>query len=69
MGKPNLQPIDLAREGCIPKVGGTLSDVVLVTFGALIPNKAVIPKDVATFRLYFRFKPHCQRIWQNLLFS
>ena len=44
--------------GGIVKVGGTLPDkVVLVNFGALIPNIVVIPKGVAVFSLYFSFKP------------
>ena len=50
--------IDQATEGGIVKVGGTLPDkVVLVNFGALIPNIVVIPKGVAAFSLYFSFKP------------
>ena len=31
--------------------------MVLVNFGALIPNMVVIPKGVAAFSLYFSFKP------------
>ena len=48
--------------GGIVKVGGTLPDkVVLVNFGALIPNMVVITKGVAAFSLYFNFNPRFRR--------
>ena len=54
--------LDQATEGGIVKVRGTLPDkVVLVNFGALIPNMVVIPKGVAAFSLYFSFKPRFRR--------
>ena len=53
-----VRQVDQATDGGIVKVGGTLSvKVVLVNFGALIPNMVVIPKGVAAFSLYFSFKP------------
>ena len=49
--------LDQATEGGIVKVGGTLPDkVVLVKFGALIPNIVVIPTGLAAFSLHFSFK-------------
>ena len=54
--------VDQATEGGIVKVGGTLPHkVVLVNFGALIPNVVVIPKGVAALSLYFSFKPRFRR--------
>ena len=58
----DISYLDQATEGGIVKVRGTLPDkVVLVNFGALIPNMVVIPKGVATFSLYFSFKPRFRR--------
>ena len=60
--------VDQATEGGIVKVGGTLPDkVVLVNFGALIPNMVVIPKGVAAFSFYFSFKPRFDENGENLL--
>ena len=53
-----VDTVDQATEGGIVKVRGTLPDkVILVNFGALIPNVVVIPRGVAVFSLYFSFKP------------
>ena len=52
----------------IVKVEGTLPDkVVLVNFGALIPNMVVIPRGVAAFSLYFSFKPRFDENRKKLL--
>ena len=68
--KIQSQLLDQATEGVIVKVGATLPDkVVLVNFGAQIPNMVVIPKGVAAFSPYLSLNLLFDENRKNFLLS